>query len=70
MTLNLPGKTKAMSVEDNFIVTLKLCCVCWTVAMDRESLPPGEGFWVRFLTTNRKIIKTKKEGSRSVLGFI
>ena len=61
MTLNLPGKTEVMSVEDDFIVTLKPCCVCWTVATDRESLLPAEGFWVRSFTTNRKIVKTQKK---------
>ena len=60
MTLKLSGKTQAISVEDGLIVTLKPCCVCWTVAANRESLLPAEGFWVRSLTTNRKIIKTKK----------
>ena len=56
-------KTKAMSVEDDFIVTLKPCCVCWTVAMDRESFLPPEGFWVRSLTTNRKFIRQKNRGA-------
>ena len=63
MTLNIPGKIKAMSVEDYFIVTPKPCCVSWTVAMDRESLLPAEGFWVRSLTTNRKIIKKENRGT-------
>ena len=59
MTINLPGITKAMYmyVEDNLFVILEPYCVCWTVAMDRESVLLAEGFWVRSLTTNRNILR-------------
>ena len=58
-----------MYVEDDLIVTLMSCCFCWTVATDGESLLPAEGFWVRSLTTNRKIIKTKKIGEQTSFGL-
>ena len=58
-----------MFVEDDFIFTLKPCCVCWTVAMDRERLHLAEGFWVKTLTTNRIIFKTKKIGEQISFGL-
>ena len=57
-------KTKAMSVENHLIVTLKSCCVCWTVATDRrESLLPAEGFWVGSPLTGELLRRKKNWGA-------